>query len=79
MSRGMIHARELTRDQAATIIRESPEPVRSAVGKTEGQSWVVQAVCLGQEAMVQPFDLLKCALACLQTAGIPYTMQPREA
>lgn len=75
----MIYGREITREQAATIIRESSEPVRSAVGKTDGQSWIVQAACLGQESMVQPFDLLKCALACLQTAGIPYTMQRREA
>ena len=75
----MIYAREITREQAAQIIRESPEPVRCAVGKTEGQNWILQAVCLGQEAVVQPFDLLKCALNCLQTAGIPYTLDRRKA
>ncbi len=75
----MIYAREITREQAAKIIRESPEPIRCAVGKTDGMAWPIQNVMSGHEAVVHPYDLLRTALACLQTAGIPYTTHKREA
>lgn len=75
----MIYARELTREQAITIIKESTEPTRCAVGKTQEMAHPIQNVMTGHEFLVHPFDLLRTALACLQTAGIPYTMSPREA
>lgn len=75
----MIYARELTREQAISIVQESSGPVRCAVGKADGYTWPIQNLMTGHESLVHPFDLLKIALACLQTAGIPYTLKPREA